>query len=112
MSGEELRKKLLIAGYVLKDVSEKLCVSQQNFNCYLKVADVKTGLLEQLCDKLNLTMDFFYGNTKYSKKTSNNDTVCRDDKDLLIANLCGQIEAYKVALGIKGASIDSIVNAV
>lgn len=65
MTGEILKSILFRNGIQLKDVAEKLDMSQQNFSNALKVADIKTGLLEKLCDVLNVTLEFFYHDTKY-----------------------------------------------
>lgn len=69
MTGEILKSILFRNGIQLKDIAEKLDMSQQNFSNALKVADVKTGLLEKLCDVLNVTLDYFYYNTKYSSSS-------------------------------------------
>lgn len=69
MTGEVLKSILFRNGIQLKDVAEKLDMSQQNFSNALKVADIKTGLLEKLCDVLNVTLEFFYHDTKYSSSS-------------------------------------------
>lgn len=69
MTGEILKSILFRNGIQLKDVAEKLDMSQQNFSNALKVADIKTGLLEKLCDVLNVTLEFFYHDTKYSSSS-------------------------------------------
>ena len=58
------------SGVQLKDLAEKLEMSQQNFSNSLKVADVKTGLIERLCEVLNVSIDYFYNNTKYAPSIS------------------------------------------
>lgn len=67
MTGDNLKLILLKTGIQLKDIAEKLEMSQQNFSNALKVSDVKTGLLERLCDVLNVGIEFFYRGTKYSQ---------------------------------------------
>lgn len=69
MTGEILKSILFRNGIQLKDVAEKLEMSQQNFSNALKVADIKTGLLEKLCDVLDVTLEFFYHDTKYSSSS-------------------------------------------
>lgn len=66
MTGEELKNILVRNGLQQKDIAEKLSMSQQNFGASLKVRDIKTGFLEQICDALNVSMDFFYHGTKYA----------------------------------------------
>lgn len=66
MTGTELKNILTKNGLQQKDVAEKIGMSQQNFAASLKVQDIKSGFLELLCDTLNVTLDFFYHDTKYS----------------------------------------------
>ena len=66
MTGDELKNILVRSGLQQKDIAEKLAMSQQNFAASLKVRDIKTGFLEQICDVLNVSMDFFYHDTKYA----------------------------------------------
>lgn len=66
MTGEELKNILVRNGLQQKDIAEKLAMSQQNFGASLKVRDIKTGFLEQICDALNVSMGFFYHGTKYA----------------------------------------------
>ena len=70
MTGENLKLILSRSGVQLKDLAEKLEMSQQNFSNSLKVADVKTGLIERLCEVLNVSIDYFYNNTKYAPSIS------------------------------------------
>ena len=71
MTGEELKTILVRNGLQQKDIAEKLEMSQQNFAASLKVRDVKSGFLEQICDALNVPMNFFYEGTKYTTATIN-----------------------------------------
>ena len=78
MTGEELRKKLLDMGVQQKELAEKLGMTRQNFNQGLKVADVKSGLLESICDILDITMADLYGlkiSVDTSKAADNADEV-------------------------------------
>lgn len=70
MTGNELKNILVNSGFQQKDIAEKLQMSQQNFAASLKVRDIKSGFLEQICDSLNVTMDFFYRGTKYSSSVN------------------------------------------
>lgn len=93
MSGEELKKVLIRNGYVLKDVAEMLGTSQQNFSQALKADDVKTGLLERICNVLGKRMDFFYAGTEFAPAV---DSLSVASEELML--LRGQIMAYKDAL--------------
>lgn len=65
MTGPEVKKILIDHKLQLKDVAQMLGLSQPNFTQLLQVKDVKTGLLEKICDVLGKRMDFFYGGTTY-----------------------------------------------
>ena len=66
MSGDDLKNKLRLTGVNLIEIADMVGMSQANFSASLKVKDVKTGLLEKLCDALSLDLSFFYGGTKYA----------------------------------------------
>lgn len=66
MTGAELKKVLNEGGYALKDVAAKMGMTQPNFSQLMKVQDVKSGTLEQMCQVLNKKMDFFYAGTEYA----------------------------------------------
>ena len=61
MTGEELKKKLLSVGLQQKDVAQKLGKSQQNVSQMMTAADVRTGLIEELCKAFDLPPSLFYG---------------------------------------------------
>ncbi len=65
MTGEELRRVLAKSGIQLKDLAQMVGMSQQNFSNTLRVADVKSGFLERLCDALSVDLGYFYQDTKY-----------------------------------------------
>ena len=66
MTGVELKKVLNEGGYALKDVAALMGMTQPNFSQLMKVQDVKSGTLEQICQVLNKKMDFFYAGTEYA----------------------------------------------
>ena len=66
MSGQELKDLLTKNGYALKDVAAKLGMTQPNFSQLMKVQDVKSGTLEEMCMALGKKMDFFYKGTVYA----------------------------------------------
>lgn len=78
MSGEELKIKLQEAGIPLVDVASRLDMSQQNLSAGLRVADVKTGMLERICAAFNLPMSFFYPSCAGAEI---NNVYNRDGKD-------------------------------
>ena len=67
MNGLELRKALSKSKVSIVDLAEKLNMTQPNLSNAFKVQDVKSGMLEKICDALGVTIDFFYGGTKYMK---------------------------------------------
>lgn len=60
MSGEEVKKLLQKRGYTLKDVAEWMGETPQNFQAMLKVADIKTGVLERICKAIQHDIFFFF----------------------------------------------------
>ena len=94
MNGNELRNILATKGIIHKDLAEKMGISQSCFSQLLRAQDIRTGLLERICDILNVQMDFFYGDTKYLGK---NYHLIREDISSLsnkldkIQSQCSQI---------------------
>lgn len=68
MKGKDLRKVLGQKNIGINVLAEKLKMSQPNLSKTFQVQDVKSGMLEKICDVLGVTMDFFYEGTKYIKK--------------------------------------------
>lgn len=60
MTGEQLKRILYTAGIPQTELAKKLGTSQQNLYAVLKSQDIKTGLLERLCEVLDVKMSFFY----------------------------------------------------
>lgn len=111
MNGAALRKILTDNGYVLKELAQKMGMSQPGFSQLMKVKDVKSGILEQLCDILGKRMDFFYEGTPYkpltkvikeskAKKGSHLDVAPGDDADMnyVKGQLFAMTQAYKELL--------------
>lgn len=105
MNGSELRQALSRNKVSIGDLAEKMEMSQPNLSNQFKVQDVKTGILERICDVLGVTLDFFYAGTKYMpneypKKEQDffvsedigRKTLHRDDE---IMFLKGQVKALK-----------------
>lgn len=132
MNGLELRKALSKSKVSIVDLAEKLNMTQPNLSNAFKVQDVKSGMLEKICDALGVTMDFFYGGTKYMKNggegyVAKEETVgvaqeddfhppykkrqqsLADAKDQEIIFLKGQVQALKETiqmLGGKNSNVD------
>lgn len=70
MTGEELKRILMANGFQQKDIADKLNTSKQNISAALKVQDIKTSFLEELCDAFNVDMAFFYNGTRYAPNIS------------------------------------------
>lgn len=87
MSGEELRKVLIDRNIQQKDLAKVLGMSQQNFSAIMKVADVKSGVLESIAKAAGLSVAEFYdgspapapANNSYNKDTTINDTQTMTD---------------------------------
>lgn len=60
MNGAVLKRKLLSMDKSLSEVARKLNVSQQSLNQTLNVADVKTGLLENIAKIYGCPISFFF----------------------------------------------------
>lgn len=108
MNGQNLKKILTSKGYLLKDVAAKLGLTQPNFSQIVKAQDVKSGTLENICDVLGVTLDFFYEGTKYVDLQGRNKTVADNtsnyspdlikqlgEKDKEISFLKGKIEVLE-----------------
>ena len=132
MNGLELRKALSKSKVSIVDLAEKLNMTQPNLINAFKVQDVKSGMLEKICDALGVTIDFFYGGTKYMKNggegyVAKEETVgvaqeedaailykkrqqsLADAKDQEIIFLKGQVQALKETiqmLGGKNSNVD------
>ncbi len=71
MKGEEVKKILENDGLQLTDVAEKLNISPQNFNNWLGVQDIKTGVLEKIA--LAIDKNIYYFIDKQSLVTQERD---------------------------------------
>ena len=98
MTGKELKKILLENKIVLKELAVKLNTSQPGLSQALGNKEVKTGLLENICDALNVKLDYFYSGTKYlntSDSSAMTDEKKFADKDEEILYLKGKLSAMK-----------------
>ena len=92
MTGEQLKKKLLDMGIQQKELADKLGMTRQNFAQALGAKDIKTGLLENICSALEITIADMYGLTitlDDSAKDNKTDDVrmSRESFDRLMATL-------------------------
>jgi len=59
MKGEEVKKILEDDGHQLNELAEKLNISPQNFNNWLGVQDIKTGILEKIAQAIDRNIYYF-----------------------------------------------------
>ena len=59
MKGEEVKKILEVDGHQLNELAEKLNISPHNFNNWLGVQDIKTGILEKIAQAINKNIYYF-----------------------------------------------------
>lgn len=109
MNGPELRQILTKRNISVNELAEKLNMSQPNLSNQFRVQDVKSGVLERICDVLDVKMDFFYEGTKYLDDSSSLDNsldldhlderptegMSDNDKDKEISYLRGQIKVLE-----------------
>ena len=109
MNGPELRQILTKRNISVNELAEKLNMSQPNLSNQFRVQDVKSGILERICDALDVKMDFFYEGTKYLDDSSSLDNslsldhlderptegMSDNDKDKEISYLRGQIKVLE-----------------
>ena len=109
MNGPELRQILTKRNISVNELAEKLNMSQPNLSNQFRVQDVKSGVLERICDALDVKMDFFYEGTKYLDDSSSldnslslnhlderpNEGMSDNDKDREISYLRGQIKVLE-----------------
>ena len=109
MNGPELRQILTKRNISVNELAEKLNMSQPNLSNQFRVQDVKSGVLERICDALDVKMDFFYEGTKYLDDSSSldnslslnhlderpNEGMSDNDKYKEISYLRGQIKVLE-----------------
>ena len=90
MKGEEVKDKLKDCDISLHELAKRMEMSHQLLYQHMKSPDVKTSLLEKICDALGVDMSFFYNCKGISDK--NKDEIISalrtqlEDKDTIIAS--------------------------
>ena len=90
MKGEEVKDKLKDCDISLHELAKRMEMSHQLLYQYMKSPDVKSSLLEKICDALGVDMSFFYGYKGVHNK--NKDEIIDalrtqlKDKDTIIAS--------------------------
>lgn len=111
MDGKVLKKILISKGFLLKDVANKLGLTQPNFSQIVKAQDVKSGTLENICDALGVKMDFFYEGTRFApliqEKPSVHSETMEDSDANEVKYLQGKLDAMREAYN---ALLNSISN--
>lgn len=59
MKGEEVKKILEDDGHQLNELADRLNISPQNFNNWLGVQDIKTGILEKIAQAIDKNIYYF-----------------------------------------------------
>lgn len=65
MTGKQLKDILYRTGISFTEISKRLGITPQGLNNNLLVNDVKTGLLERICDVLDMDITDFIPSKKY-----------------------------------------------
>lgn len=77
MTGKQLKDILYRTGISFTEISKRLGITPQGFNNNLLVNDVKTGLLERICDVLDMDITDFIPSKKMLANIEN--SVLGDD---------------------------------
>ncbi len=64
MSGKQLKERLYHTGISFTEISKRLGITPQGLNNNLLVNDVKTGLLERICEVLDMDITDFIPSKK------------------------------------------------
>lgn len=91
MTGLEIKEKLKRCGFTQSEIAEKLSVTPQTFNAYLKVDDMKTGLLESIATAIGQDMSFFYS----SIASKNNSALVNGNGNSVVSGENNKLEVSK-----------------
>ena len=101
MKGAELKEKLKSSRYSMAEIAKMIGVSPQNLNNSFGVEDVKSGLLEKLCEALDLPITYFYGdsyNVQGNNNTIGNNNAVNAADERLLALLMSKDEQLTKAM--------------
>lgn len=91
MTGVEVKEKLKRSGFTQSEIAEMMGVSPQTFNAYLKVDDIKTGLLENIANAIGKGISYFFedtNSTNQNTKGNSNVVVGRDNNGHILLDKC------------------------
>ena len=60
MEGIKLKEMLQRTGLTMTEISNKMGITAQMLNTYFQNKDVKSGVIENICEKLGLDICYFY----------------------------------------------------
>lgn len=75
MKGIDVKTTLKKQGFTLTSVAAALGESQQNLNSLLSKDDVRTGLLERICQATGIPIAVFYGDTSMGNGSGNQSSI-------------------------------------
>lgn len=107
MKGKDLRNVLGQKNIGINDLADKLNMSQSNLSKTFQVQDVKSGMLEKICDALGVTLDFFYEGTKYIKEDKSRDIErhvygCMSSEDIVSERVYGEKTKEEEIMYLRG----------
>lgn len=102
MTGLQVKEKLYQAKVTQADLAKKLNLSSQQMSQALNAADIKSGLLEKICEALGVNMSFFY--PEIGGTVNNNTTNVRKQSAHNLSTGSGNITEQRQ----EGASDDII----
>ncbi len=65
MTGAKLKEKMKLLDMSQAEIARRLGITTPTITSWFKYQSVSTKILEDLCDVCNVTLDFFYKDTKY-----------------------------------------------
>jgi len=83
MTGEELKKKLLDAGFFPGQLAKKLNISHQSMYAKLARNDIRLGFIEQLCEVTGLQLADFIDVPRNPNESALMDMLNRKDDIIL-----------------------------
>ncbi len=83
MTGEQLKKKLLDAGFFPGQLAKKLNITHQTMYAKLATNDVKFGFIEKLCEVTGLQLADFIDIPRFPNESALMDMLARKDEIIL-----------------------------